>query len=125
MLQQEKSDDYVIGTGEAQSVLEFVEAGFSYAGLDWREFVAIDPRYFRPTEVVSLRADASKAKGQLGWEPKIAFTDLVAIMVDADMEAVGLEPIGRGKDILANSFSRWHQWSSSVTSLYQNQNRFE
>src|ERR1043166_3728508 len=65
ILQQEKPDDYVIGTGTARSVLEFVEAGFRYAGMDWREFVAIDPRYFRPTEVVSLRADASKAKVQL------------------------------------------------------------
>ena len=125
MLQQEKPDDYVIGTGEARSVKEFVEAAFGYVGLDWQKYVAIDERYFRPTEVCYLCANASKAKRQLGWRPKINFKDLVAVMVDADMEALGLEPIGQGQNILASSFSRWHQWSSAVTSLYQNQTRFE
>ncbi len=126
ILQQEKADDYVIGTGEARSVREFVEAAFAYAGLDWQKYVSIDSRYFRPTEVSYLCADASKARRQLAWSPKVNFKDLVAVMVDADMEAVGLEPIGQGQNILASSFSCWHRWSSAVTALYQNQQiRFE
>jgi len=126
MLQQEKPDDYVIGTGEARSVREFAQAAFSYAHLDWENYVAIDPRYFRPTEVSDLCADACKAKRRLDWSPNVNFKDLVTVMVDADMEAVGLEPIGRGRNILTSSFSRWHQWSSAVTSLYRNQRtRFE
>src|SRR5262249_1031143 len=101
ILQQERPDDYVIGTGEAHSVKEFVEAAFTYAKLDWQDYVEIDTRYLRPTEVDHLRADASKARRKLGWEPKISFRDLVAIMVDADMEAVGLGPVGKGQQILA------------------------
>ena len=101
MLQQDKPDDYVIGTGEAHSVKEFVEEAFSYAGLEWQKYVEIDPRYFRPTEAECLLADASKAKTQLGWEPKVTFKELVRIMVDADMEAVGLESPGEGKAVLA------------------------
>ena len=101
MLQQEKPGDYVIGTGEAHSVKEFVVDAFGFAGLDWQEHVQIDPRYFRPLEAELLLADASKAKRELGWEPKVAFKELVRIMVDADMEAVGLKPRGEGKKILA------------------------
>jgi GDPmannose 4,6-dehydratase len=88
MLQQDRPDDYVIGTGEVRTVKDFVEAAFAHAGLDWREWVAIDPRYYRPTEVEHLRADASKAKTKLGWEPKVTFQDLVKIMVDHDVRAV-------------------------------------
>jgi len=121
MLQQEKPDDYVIGTGEAHSVQEFVEEAFSYVDLDWREYVEIDPRYFRPTEVEFLLADASKAREELGWEPKITFRELVRIMVDADMEAVGLKPIGEGKKILEEKFTGWHRWENSVTAVLQNQ----
>lgn len=120
MLQQDQPNDYVIGTGEAHSVREFVEEAFSYAGLDWREHIEIDPRYFRPTEVDHLRADASKARVNLGWEPKVNFRDLIAIMVDCDLEAFGLTPIGKGKRILEEKFSGWHQWSSAVTSVFQN-----
>ncbi len=120
MLQQDAADDYVIGTGEAHSVREFVEAAFAYAGLDWQAHVEVDQRYFRPTEVDFLRADASKARLKLGWEPKVSFHELVAIMVDADMEAIGLPPIGRGQRVLAAKFSGWHQWSEAVTSLHQN-----
>jgi GDPmannose 4,6-dehydratase len=101
MLQQKKPDDYVMGTGEAHSVREFAEEAFSYAGLDWKEYVRIDPRYFRPTETEVLIADASKAREKLGWEPKVTFRELVRIMVDADMEAVGIEPRGEGKAIIA------------------------
>jgi GDPmannose 4,6-dehydratase len=120
MLQQDEADDYVIGTGEAHSVREFVEAAFAYVGLDWQAHVEVDPRYFRPTEVDFLRADASKARRKLGWEPKVSFQELVAIMVDADMEAIGLPAIGRGQHVLAAKFSGWHQWSEAVTSFHQN-----
>jgi GDPmannose 4,6-dehydratase len=88
MLQQERPDDYVVGTGEAHSVREFVELAFAHAGLDWNEFVSIDARYRRPAEVDYLLADASKAKRLLGWEPAVTFQDLVHLMVDADLEAV-------------------------------------
>jgi len=100
MLQQEKPDDYVIGTGESHSVQEFLEEAFDYAGLDWKEHIKIDKRYFRPTEVEVLVADPGKIKKEIGWNPKIAFKELVRIMVDADMEAVGLSPLGEGKAIL-------------------------
>jgi len=88
MLQQDEPDDYVIATGESHSVKEFLEEAFSCAGLDWREHVEVDPRYFRPTEVDSLLGDASKAKKKLGWEPRIRFKDLVKLMVDADLQAL-------------------------------------
>jgi GDPmannose 4,6-dehydratase len=84
MMQQDKPDDFVFGTGESHSVKEFLTAAFDYAGLDWEKYVRIDPRYFRPTEVEDLRADYSKAKRVLGWEPKVTFKELVRIMVDAD-----------------------------------------
>jgi len=86
MLQQDKPDDYVIATNETHSVREFLEAAFSHAGLDWRKHVEIDPRYFRPAEVDLLIGDYSKAKLQLGWEPRTKFIDLVKLMVDADVE---------------------------------------
>ena len=85
MLQQSEPDDFVIGTGESHSVKEFLEASFSYCGLDWRNYVEIDPRYYRPTEVNNLIADPKKAKEKLGWEAKTKFKDLVKIMVDADL----------------------------------------
>ncbi len=126
MLQQDEPDDYVIGTGEAHSVQEFVEAAFAYAGLDWRAHVEVDPRYFRPTEVDFLRADASKAWKKLGWEPRVSFHELVAIMVDADLEAIGLPPIGQGTRILAAKFPGWHQWPAAVTAMQRNgQQHFE
>lgn len=95
MLQQAEPEDYVLGTGEAHTVQEFVEEAFGYAGLDWHEHVKIDPRYLRPAEVDHLQADASKAKEKLGWRPRVSFRELVHIMVDADLEAIGLEPIGK------------------------------
>jgi GDPmannose 4,6-dehydratase len=108
MLQSDPPEDYVLGTGEAHSVEEFLEKVFAYAGLDKEKHVKIDPKYFRPTEVDSLIADARKAKKVLGWDPKIKFDDLVKIMVDADMRAIGLEPIGEGDRILENKFpERW------------------
>lgn len=104
ILQQNKADDFVIGTGEMHSVKEFVEATFNYAGLDYEKYIKIDPRYFRPTEVELLQADPIKANKKLGWEPKIKFGDLVKIMVDADMRAAGLGPIGEGDRILRKKF---------------------
>lgn len=86
MMQQPEPDDYVIATGETHSVREFLEEAFSYAGLDWREYVEIDPRYFRPSEVDLLVGDASKAREKLGWQPRTTFKELVRLMVDADME---------------------------------------
>jgi GDPmannose 4,6-dehydratase len=85
MLQQDQPDDYVIGTGESHSVRDFVEAAFSHAGLDWRSHVCIDERYFRPAEVNDLRADPSKARRVLGWQPRVGFPELVQMMVDADI----------------------------------------
>ncbi len=85
MLQQDEPDDYVVGTGVAHSVREFVEAAFSYVGLDWREHVRIDPRFVRPAEVETLTADPRKAREKLGWEPTTTFEELVRMMVDADL----------------------------------------
>ncbi len=86
MLQQDEPDDYVIATGESHTVREFVEEAFTYAGLDWKEYVDIAPRLFRPTEADFLLGDASKAKEKLGWKPKVRFKELVRLMVDADLE---------------------------------------
>jgi GDPmannose 4,6-dehydratase len=91
MMQQDQPDDYVIGTGEAHSVQEFVEVAFEHVGLDWRQYVEIDARYFRPSEVDFLLADASKAQRVLGWTPEVTFQQLVRIMVDADLQAVERE----------------------------------
>ena len=101
MLQQDKPEDYVIGTGECHSVRAFLEGAFSYSGLDWEQYVRIDERYFRPTEVELLVADPTKARDRLGWQPRVTFNELVRIMVDADMEALGLKTSGEGKAILA------------------------
>ena len=88
MLQRPKPDDYVIATGRTHSVKEFLQEAFEYAKLDWRKYVAIDKRYFRPTEVDSLQGDASKARRVLKWKPKVNFTKLACMMVDADMGLV-------------------------------------
>ncbi len=93
MLQHAEPDDYVLATGESHSVREFLDEAFSHAGLEWKRFVEIDPRYFRPTEVDELVGDASKARRALGWQPKVGFKELVRMMVDADMSAVK-----RGRD---------------------------
>ena len=85
MMQAEVADDYVIATGETHSVREFLEESFSYLGLEWQNYVVIDPDYFRPAEVDILLGDASKARRDLGWEPKISFRELVRLMVDHDL----------------------------------------
>ena len=89
ILQQEKPDDYVIGTGEIHSVQEFVDAAFTYAGLDVDKHVKIDQQYFRPTEVEALQADSRKSEQKLGWKVRIKFNELLKIMVDAYMREVG------------------------------------
>jgi len=101
MLQQDQPDDYVIATGESHSVREFAEAVFSRLGLDWRDFVELDPYYERPAEVHHLCGDASKAARVLGWRPRTSFHELVAIMTDYDLElaereayALGFRPKG-------------------------------
>ncbi|MDP3048144.1 MAG: GDP-mannose 4,6-dehydratase [Thermodesulfovibrionales bacterium] len=132
MLQQDDPEDYVIGTGESHTVRKFVELAFNYAGVEigWKGdgiaekgivrslsgistlntgdiIIEIDSRYFRPTEVDFLLADASKAKKKLGWEPKVTFNELVKIMVDADMELYGLTPRGEGEKILQEKKINW------------------
>ena len=91
MLQQQEPDDYVIGTGETHSVKEFLELAFAHAGLDWREYVREDPRYFRPAEVDLLLADATKAREKLNWKPKVGFRELVARMVESDLALAARE----------------------------------
>jgi GDPmannose 4,6-dehydratase len=85
MMQAETSDDYVIATGETHSVREFVEETFAYLNLDWKEYVEIDPWYYRPSEVDLLLGDASKARKELGWKPRVGFKELVRLMVDHDL----------------------------------------
>jgi GDPmannose 4,6-dehydratase len=86
MLQKDKPDDYVVATNETHSIREFLDLAFGYVNLDWKKYVEIDPRYYRPAEVDLLIGDYSKAKRQLGWEPKTKFADLVKLMVDADVK---------------------------------------
>jgi len=108
ILQQEAPDDFVLGTGESHSVREFVREVFSYAGLDWKKYVTIDKKYFRPTEVESLIADTTKARKELKWKPRVSFSDLVKIMLDADMRQLGIKPIGEGDKILKSKIpNRW------------------
>lgn len=90
MLQQPEGDDYVIATGETHSVREFLDEAFTLVNRDWKDFVEIDERYMRPTEVDLLLGDASKAKRVLGWEPKVTFKELVRVMVEADLKEEGL-----------------------------------
>ena len=90
MLQQETPNDFVIGTGEGHTVREFCQLAFSHVGLDWEPFVEVDPRYFRPTDVEALVADPSKASAQLGWQPRISFSQLVVLMVESDLNNAGL-----------------------------------
>src|SRR5687767_5988838 len=96
MMQQEQPDDYVIATGQTHSVREFLEEAFTYAGLEWEEYVKVDAKYFRPAEVDFLLGDPAKARTTLGWTPKVSFRELVRLMVDADMEIDGRPVRPRG-----------------------------
>jgi GDPmannose 4,6-dehydratase len=87
MLQAPTPDDYVIATGETHTVKEMLELAFDRLQLDWKKHVKIDPKYYRPTEVDLLIGDAGKAKKHLGWQPKVQFEELIAMMVDADLAA--------------------------------------
>lgn len=91
MLQQPNPDDYVIATGETHSVRDFVEAAFEAVGLDWEKYVVTDPAFLRPAEVDLLLGDPTKAKETLGWKPKVAFTELIGLMVEADMKRAAFE----------------------------------
>lgn len=88
MLQQAEPDDYVIATGESHSVREFLELAFGHAGLNWKDYVVVDPKFLRPAEVDFLMGDPTKAKSKLGWNPDVTFEGLVRMMVDADMERI-------------------------------------
>lgn len=139
MLQQDKPDDYVIGTGESHSVREFVDMAFKYAGveIEWQgktigekgivysmrassslktgdTVVEIDPKYFRPAEVDYLLADASKAGEKLNWKPRVSFREIVKIMVDADLELNGINPPGEGEKILRDKDIQWIRNRQSV-----------
>ena len=108
ILQHDEAGDFIIGTGKSHSVKEFVEAAFDYVGLDMEKYVKIDKRYFRPTEVDDLLADPAKAISDFGWKPKILMKELVKIMVDADMRAVGLVPVGEGDALIKEHFDeKW------------------
>ena len=93
MLQQDEPDDYVVATGETHSVEEFLDLAFGHVNLKWQDYVVFDERYLRPAEVDLLIGDPSKAKEKLGWEPSVTFEELVRLMVDADLHAVGLAPL--------------------------------
>ena len=108
IMNQEQADDFVIGTGQSHSVEDFVRAAFEYVDLKWKPYVKIDKRYFRPTEVENLYADNAKTEMRIGWQPKVEFLDLVKIMVDADMRAAGVTPVGEGDKILKEKFpQKW------------------
>jgi GDPmannose 4,6-dehydratase len=107
MLQQEIPQDLVFGTGEVHSVREFVEESFGYVDLQWKDYVEVDQRYFRPLEVPVLQAEPSEVKRRLGWETRVKFRELVRILVDTDLEAAGLPARGEGKRGLADSRWSW------------------
>lgn len=137
MLQQDRPEDYIIGTGESHTVREFLELAFNYVGIEieWKGkgihqkgiiksldcrhqyptfdkkegevLIEVDPKYFRPTEVDFLLADARKARVKLGWKPKIVFKELVKIMIDSDTELIGLKPKGEGKSIIRKKGITW------------------
>jgi GDPmannose 4,6-dehydratase len=92
MLQQDEPGDYVVATGETHSVREFCEAAFGAVGLDWKDFVKVDQKYFRPAEVDLLLGDPTRARQRLGWAPEVTFEGLVRLMVEADLESAGKHP---------------------------------
>ena len=100
MLQQEDPDDYVIATGVTHSVREFLELAFGYVNLNWQDYIEFDERYLRPSEVELLIGDPTKARQKLGWSPSVTFEQLVALMVEADLQAVGhTSPNGNGSSV--------------------------
>ena len=99
MLQLDKPDDFVIATGQTHSVQEFLEEAFAYAGLDWKMYVEVDPRYLRPTEVDMLQGDSSKARNKFGWQPQTDFKSLIHLMIDADRKILALQLQGKAEEI--------------------------
>jgi GDPmannose 4,6-dehydratase len=91
MVQRAEPDDYVIATGEMHTVRDLCAVAFGLAGLDWEQYVRVDPAYFRPTEVKELCGDASKARERLGWEPTVRFAELVGIMLEHDLREAGVK----------------------------------
>jgi GDPmannose 4,6-dehydratase len=101
MLQQDLPDDYVVATGETYSVKQFLDVAFKYVNLDWHDYVEFDERYLRPAEVELLIGDPTKAKTKLGWSPSVTFEELVHLMVEADLYALGIgSPQGSMKEQL-------------------------
>ena len=92
LIYERQDNDYVIGTGVTHTVQEFVEIAFGHVGLDWRQYVRVDPRFLRPVEVDQLTADASKARKVLGWAPETTFEQLIRLMVEEDLRIEGLDP---------------------------------
>ena len=107
IVQHTQPDDFVLATGKSHSVKEFLVLCFDYVGLNWEDYVEIDHRYFRPTEVDYLLGDCSKAEKVLGWKPQVEIETLAKIMVDADLKAKGVEPPGEGIEYLKNSPYSW------------------
>jgi len=108
MMQYERPDDFVLGTGETHSVREFLDEAFGYMDLGWHNYCEVDEKYLRPTDVPILKADCRKAQMKLGWNPRITFCELVRIMVDCDLEALGLSCPGHGKSVLKNKGLSWN-----------------
>jgi GDPmannose 4,6-dehydratase len=107
ILQQDEPDDFVIGTGENHSVKDFLELAFGYVGLDWKKFVEIDPKFFRPADVNYTQADASKAKRLLNWSPRVNFEEMVSIMMDYDLRIEGCALPGKGFSALKEKDFTW------------------
>lgn len=107
MLQQDQPDDYVVATNETHSIREFLDLAFGHVNLDWHDYVEFDPRYLRPAEVDLLIGDSTKARQMLGWEPSVTFEQLVQIMVEADLAAVGINP-GSSSDVATIRQDRLH-----------------
>ncbi len=99
MLQQDRPDDYVVGSGTTHMIREICEIAFSHAGLNWQDYVVIDPKFFRPAEVDLLVSDPSKARQTLGWEPTVSFEELIRLMVDSDLELLRSERKHRGEPV--------------------------
>jgi GDPmannose 4,6-dehydratase len=115
MLQQDEPDDYVVATGETHSIREFLDIAFGYVNLDWHDYVEFDARYLRPAEVDLLIGDPTKAKQKLGWSPSVTFKELVALMVEADLRALGLaSPNGNGSHHLDDNAYIRHTVGSMV-----------
>jgi GDPmannose 4,6-dehydratase len=117
MMNQAKTGDYVVGTGETHSIRDFLEEAFGYVGMDWRDYVKTDPKFLRPTEVNYLCADPTLIRKELGWEPKICFNELVRIMVDADLAKQGQPFPGEGKQLIEKNFGLWHTWENQLLSM--------